>query len=144
MITSIVGRLIKKPEVAERIQIPGKHVVNFTVVDHRTRGQKRISIFFNLSVIVGTDAQFDLAMRLEKNAVLLFHSPHITFTRQTDKSETEQTINLYADADGFRVVSGLDVAYGASDPQERQETDSAPRRVAEAGDQSDPFTDSEY
>jgi hypothetical protein len=60
MITSIVGRLIKKPEVAERIQIPGKHVVNFTMVENRSRGEKRLSVFFNLSLIIGTDAQFDL------------------------------------------------------------------------------------
>ena len=106
MITSIVGRLIKKPEVAERIQIPGKHVVNFTLVENRNRGEKRLSVFFNLSLIIGTDAQFDLAMRLDKGTVLLFSSPRITYVRQSDKSETEQTINLYAEADNFKIVAG--------------------------------------
>ncbi len=106
MITSIVGRLIKKPEVAERIQIPGKHVVNFTVVENRNRGEKRLSVFFNLSLIIGTDAQFDLAMRLDKGTVLLFSAPRITYVRQSDKSETEQTINLYAEADNFKIVAG--------------------------------------
>jgi len=106
MITSIVGRLIKKPEVAERIQIPGKHVVNFTVVENRSRGEKRLSVFFNLSLIIGTDAQFDLAMRLDKGTVLLFSAPRITYVRQSDKSETEQTINLYAEADNFKIVAG--------------------------------------
>jgi len=106
MITSIVGRLIKKPEVAERIQIPGKHVVNFTLVENRNRGEKRLSVFFNLSLIIGTDAQFDLAMRLDKGTVLLFSAPRITYVRQSDKSETEQTINLYAEADNFKIVAG--------------------------------------
>src|SRR4028119_1978478 len=107
MITSIVGRLIKKPEVAERIQIPGKHVVNFTLVENRSRGEKRLSVFFNLSVIIGTDAQFDLAMRLDKGTVLLFSAPRITYVRQSDKSsEGEQTINLYAEADNFKIVAG--------------------------------------
>jgi len=106
MITSIVGRLIKKPEVAERIQIPGKHVVNFTLVENRNRGEKRLSVFFNLSLIIGTDAQFDLAMRLDKGTVLLFSAPRITYVRQSDKGETEQTINLYAEADNFKIVAG--------------------------------------
>ncbi len=106
MITSIVGRLIKKPEVAERIQIPGKHVVNFTLVENRNRGEKRLSVFFNLSLIIGTDAQFDLAMRLDKGTVLLFSAPRITYVRQSDKSDTEQTINLYAEADNFKIVAG--------------------------------------
>jgi len=106
MITSIVGRLIKKPEVAERIQIPGKHVVNFTVVENRNRGERRVSVFFNLSLIIGTDAQFDLAMRLDKGTVLLFSAPRITYVRQSDKSESEQTINLYAEADNFKIVAG--------------------------------------
>ena len=106
MITSIVGRLIKKPEVAERIQIPGKHVVNFTLVENRSRGERRVSVFFNLSLIIGTDAQFDLAMRLDKGTVLLFSAPRITYVRQSDKSDTEQTINLYADADNFKIVAG--------------------------------------
>lgn len=106
MITSIVGRLIKKPEVAERIQIPGKHVVNFTVVENRTRGERRLSVFFNLSLVIGTDAQFDLAMRLEKGTVLLFSSPRITYVRQSERSETEQSINLYAEAENFKIIAG--------------------------------------
>jgi len=114
MITSIVGRLIKKPEVAERIQIPGKHVVNFTIVENRNRGEKRLSVFFNLSLIIGTDAQFDLAMRLDKGTVLLFSAPRITYVRQSDKSDTEQTINIYADADNFKIVAGAGVGEGGA------------------------------
>ena len=109
MITSIVGRLIKKPEVAERIQIPGKRIVNFTVVENRTRGERRLAVFFNLSMVVGTDAQFDLVMRFEKGTVLLFSSPRITYVRQSERSETEQTINLYAEADNFKIVAGAGV-----------------------------------
>jgi hypothetical protein len=113
MITSIVGRLIKKPEVAERIQIPGKHVVNFTLVENRTRGEKRLSVFFNLSLVLGTDAQLDLALRLEKGTVLLFSSPRITYVRQTEKGEGEQTINLYAEADNFKIVAAAGAATAA-------------------------------
>jgi hypothetical protein len=64
-------------------------------------------VFFNLSLIIGTDAQFDLAMRLDKGTVLLFSAPRITYVRQSDKSsEGEQTINLYAEADNFKIVAG--------------------------------------
>ena len=79
-------------EVAERIQIPGKHVVNFTLVENRSRGEKR----------------------LDKGTVLLFSAPRITYVRQSDKSETEQTINLYADADNFKIVAGAGVGEGAA------------------------------
>ena len=133
MITSIVGRLIKKPEVAERIQIPGKHVVNFTVVENRNRGERRVSVFFNLSLIIGTDAQFDLAMRLDKGTVLLFSSPRITYVRQSDKSENEQTINLYADADNFKIVAGAaGVAEGNAASDGGDVFAAAPRAVAPA------------
>ena len=132
MITSIVGRLIKKPEVAERIQIPGKHVVNFTVVENRNRGERRLSVFFNLSLIIGTDAQFDLAMRLDKGTVLLFSAPRITYVRQSDKSDTEQTINLYADADNFKIVAGAGIAEGNPASDGGDVFAAAPRAVVPA------------
>ena len=135
MITSIVGRLIKKPEVAERIHIPGKRVVNFTVVENRTRGEKRLSVFFNLSMIVGTDAQYELVMRFEKGTILLFSFPRITYVRQTEKSEQEQSINLYAEVDNFKIVAGADAAFAPSagspemfDSATEEETLPAPRR----------------
>ena len=129
MITSIVGRLIKKPEVAERIQIAGKHVVNFTVVENRNRGERRLSVFFNLSVIIGTDAQFDLVMRLDKGTVLMFSAPRITYVRQSDRSESEQqqqTINIYADADNFKIVAGAVADSSSQDERSEAPTPAAP------------------
>ena len=106
MITSVVGRLIKKPEQVERIHIPGKRVVAFTIVQNSQRGDKRLSVFFNLTMIVATEAQFEMVMRLEKGTVLLFSSPRITYVKQVDKDEHEQVINLYAEIDNFRIVAG--------------------------------------
>src|SRR5918998_2120093 len=116
MITSIVGRLIKKPELVERIQIPGKRVLSFTLVQNSTRGERRLSVFYNLSMIVGTDAQYELVMRFEKNTVLLFSFPRITYVKQTDKSEQEQVINLYAEVENFKIVAGADMAFAATAP----------------------------
>lgn len=106
MITSIVGRLIKKPELIERIHIPGKRVVAFTIVQNSQRGEKRLSVFFNLSMVAATEAQFEMVMRLEKGTVLLFSSPRITYVRQVERDEHEQVINLYAEIDNFRIVAG--------------------------------------
>ncbi len=136
MITSIVGRLIKKPELIDRVQIPGKRIVLFTLVQHHHRGERRLSVFYNLSMIVGTDAQYDLVMRFEKNTVLLFSFPRITYVRQSEKSPQEQVINLYADVENFKIVAGADAAFapsaGSSDmfepAVEEEETPPAPRR----------------
>ena len=106
MITSVVGRLIKKPELVERIHIPGKRVVAFTIVQNSQRGEKRLSVFFNLTMVIATEAQFEMVMRFEKGTVLLFSSPRITYVKQVDRDEHEQVINLYAEIDNFRIVAG--------------------------------------
>ena len=155
MITSIVGRLIKKPELAERIQIPGKRVVNCTLVQNSTRGERRLSVFFNLSMIVATDAQYELVMRLEKNTVLLFSFPRITYVKQNEKSPQEQSINLYAEVDNFKIVAGGEsssslgssdffaVAAAQAPPRQAPHNPSRPVKMPEQTDPDDPFADSE-
>lgn len=138
MITSIVGRLIKKPELVERIHIPGKRVVAFTVVQNSQRGDRRVSVFFNLSTVVATDAQFEMVMRFEKGTVLLFSSPRITYVKQVDREDGEQVINLYAEIDNFRIVAGAAGGPGSeaapsphpADAPAFEEAQEAPGRVA--------------
>ena len=108
MITSIVGRLIKRPELVDRFQIPGKRIVLFTLVQHQNKGERRLSVFYNLSMLVGTDAQYEMVMRFEKNTVLLFSFPRITYVKHTQKSPEEQVINIYADVENFKIVAGAD------------------------------------
>src|ERR671933_270005 len=103
MITSIVGRLIKKPELVERINIPGKRVVSFTTVQHLNRGERRLSVFFNLSTVLATDAQYDLVMRFDKGTVLMFSFPRVTYVKQVEKDAGEQVINIYAEVDNFKI-----------------------------------------
>ena len=160
MITSIVGRLIKKPETVERINIPGKHLVNFTVVQNSTHADKRLSVFFNLSMVIGTDNQYNLAMRFEKGTVLLFTAPRITYVRQTERGEVDQSINIYAEVENFKIVAGLDTApasngFPAEDapieeaaPARRPAPSAPPARSAPGGslvqdavDADDPFED---
>lgn len=128
MITSIVGRLIKKPEPVERITIPGKRLVNFTVVQNSTHADKRLSVFFNLSMVIGTDNQYNLAMRFEKGTVLLFTAPRITYVRQTERGEGDQSINIYAEVENFKIVAGLDMApaSGLLAPEEAPTEEAAP------------------
>ena len=127
MITSVVGRLIKKPELIERIHIPGKHVVAFTIVQNSQRGDKRVSVFFNLSTVVATEAQFEMVMRLEKGTVLLFSAPRITYVKQADRDDREQVINLYAEIDNFRIVAGAQAggADSSSPPSSPHPADAA-------------------
>jgi len=159
VITSIVGRLIKKPEPVERISIPGKRLVNFTVVQNSTHADKRLSVFFNLSMVIGTDNQYNLAMRFEKGTVLLFSAPRITYVRQTERGEGDQSINIYAEVENFKIVAGLDMApaSGLLPPEEAPNEEAAPaparrpapparparggRLVQDAVDAGDPFED---
>lgn len=111
MITSIVGRLIKRPEVNERVNIPDKTVMNFTVVQSIRRGQsKRISVFYNLSMVVSTENQLNLIQSFDKGTILNFSSPRINFVKQNEPTQgqygEEVTINIYADVQNFEILSG--------------------------------------
>ena len=65
-------------------------------------------------MVIGTDNQYNLAMRFEKGTVLLFTAPRITYVRQTERGEGDQSINIYAEVENFKIVAGLDTAPASS------------------------------
>ena len=118
MITSIVGRLIKRPEVNERVNIPDKTVMNFTVVQNIKRGQsKRIGIFYNLSMVVSTENQMNLIQSFDKGTMLLFSSPKVNYVKQSEPQQgqygEEITINIYADVQNFEILGSPNESGGS-------------------------------
>ena len=111
-------------------------------------------------MLVATDARYELVMRFEKNTVLLFSFPRITYVRQSEKSPQEQVINLYADVENSKIVVGADAfavsgANGAGSshllaPAAQEEASQAPRppvprpsaNLPDLTDLDDPFQES--
>jgi hypothetical protein len=144
MVTGIVGKLIRTPE-EKPVNIPGKKAVKFTVVENNKRGEGKVSVFYNMTMICGTDRQFDMVVGLQKGTVLMFSGVRVTGCKEGDKDQAEVSHNIYANVNNFDIIASTGEGDGgngggASSGGQRRAT---PSRPAQGNAMDDPFDSDE-
>lgn len=113
MINSITGKLFKTPTINEKLNIEGKTAIDFTVVENRKRGEnKKVSTFYNLTLITSSERQRDMILGLGAGTVLVFAGIRANYMTGGDRDSAEVKNNFYADVQSFEIVPGTDNSGG--------------------------------